>query len=165
MALVLRVAAPHEVGRVGELTLQAYRDGPALHDAHGSYAASLVDAGPRAEQAELLVAEDEDRPGELLATVTLCRVGTPWAEIARPGEVELRMLAVSPDRRRRGLARAMMAELRTRAAAESLVLVVSVIDDNGPAHALYRSLGFRRQPDRDWLPEPDARLQVYRDRS
>ena len=165
MALVLRAAAPHEVGPVGELTLRSYRDGPALHDAHGSYAASLLDAGPRAEQAELLVAEDEDRPGDLVATVTLCRHGSSWAEVARTGELELRMLAVSPGHRRRGLARAVMTELRARAAAEDLVLVVSVIDVNAPAHALYRSLGFVRQPDRDWLPEPDARLQVYRDRS
>jgi ribosomal protein S18 acetylase RimI-like enzyme len=163
MTLLLRRALAHEVGPVGELTLTSYLDGPALHDANGSYAASLRDAGPRAEEAELLVAVEADRPDALLATVTVCRFGTPWAEIARPAELELRMLAVAPEQRRRGLARAMMAELRARAAAEGLVLVVSVIDDNGPAHAFYRALGFRRQPDRDWLPEPDARLQVYRD--
>jgi GNAT superfamily N-acetyltransferase len=165
MTLTLREAEPHEVHRVGELTLRSYRDGPSLHDAYGSYAATLLDAGRRAAEAELLVAEDPEQPGQLLATVTVCRQGTPWAEIARPGELELRMLAVAPEHQRRGVATQVMTSLRRRAAAEGLTLVVSVIDMNAPAHALYGSLGFERQPDRDWLPEPTAPLQVYRDRA
>jgi GNAT superfamily N-acetyltransferase len=163
MTLAIRTARPDEYDAVGELTLRAYQGGPALHDSDGPYVAELLDAARRAAEAELLVAEEPDRPGELLATVTVCRAGTPWAEIARPGEIELRMLAVPPEHRGGGVARAVMAAMRTRARAEDAVLVVSVIDFNAPAHALYRSLGFERQPDRDWRPTPEILLQVYRD--
>jgi ribosomal protein S18 acetylase RimI-like enzyme len=163
MALVIRPARPEEYRAVGELTLRAYRGGPALHDTDGPYVSELVDGERRAREAELLVVEHEEHPGELVATVTVCPAGTPWAEIARPGEVELRMLAVAPEHRGRGIAREVMAQLRDRARADDATVVVSVIDINAPAHALYRSLGFERCPDRDWRPTPDILLQVYRD--
>lgn len=165
MPLVLRPARPEEYEAAGALTLRAYQGGPALHDSDGPYVSELVDGERRARQAELLVAEDAERPGELVATVTVCPAGTPWAEIARPGEIELRMLAVAPEHRGRGIARELMARLRARAQEEEAVLVVSVIDINAPAHSLYGSLGFERCPDRDWRPTPDILLLVYRDRS
>ncbi len=66
----------------------------------------------------------------------LCRVAADEAEILT--------LAVLPEARRRGLGRALLAEVARRAAAAGavrLLLEVSVL--NAPALALYRSVGFR----------------------
>ena len=163
MPIQLRPATTDEYESVGALTLRAYRNGLALHDDDTPYAAELLDAGRRAREAELLVADDDDHPGDLLATVTVCRAGTPWAEIARSDETELRMLAVAVQHQGRGVAHEVMTQLRALADSEGSTLVVSVIDMNAPAHRLYASLGFVRCPDRDWEPSAGIRLQVYRD--
>lgn len=163
MALRIRAAAPEEYDAVGALTLRAYQDGEALVDPEGAYTAELRDAGRRAREAELLVVEDDASPGELVATVTVCRLGTPWAEVARDGELELRMLAVAPELRGRGVARAVMHRMRETAEAEGCAIVVSVVEGNAAARALYEGLGFAREPDRDWRPNDRVSLLVYRD--
>lgn len=160
--LVLRPARPDEYARVGDLTVDAYRRGGALTDDDGPYVALLRDAGRRAQDAELLVAVPDDDPGRIWATVTVCRPGRPWAEIAQPGEVELRMLAVAADRQGTGVARQVVELVRQRCAPGEAI-VVSVIWFNEAAHRLYRSLGFDRLPGRDIEPEPGIRLQAYRD--
>ena len=40
-------------------------------------------------------------------------------------------------------------------------VVISVLDENEPAHRLYRKLGFDRAPDRDWSPVPGVNLLAY----
>ena len=77
--------------------------------------------------------------------------GPPLANIVRPGELEVRMLAVQPDARRRGVARALMqaCEELARATGKTL-LVLSTESAMTAAQALYESLGFVRTPDRDW---------------
>lgn len=159
----LREALPDEYEQVGALTLRAYHDGDALGPTVSPYAEELLAAARRAREAQLLVVDDPAAPGGLVATVTVCRPGSPWAEIARAGEIELRMLAVAPEHRGRGVAGEILRRLREQAHREGAVLVVSVIEKNPPAHALYRGLGFVRQPERDWWPNPQVALQVYRD--
>jgi len=78
------------------------------------------------------VAEDQDPMG-----VVLCR--------ALAGEAEILTLAVAPWARRRGVARALMAEALAAArerGASACFLEVDV--DNAPAVALYEGLGFER---------------------
>jgi ribosomal protein S18 acetylase RimI-like enzyme len=38
--------------------------------------------------------------------------------------------------------------------------VCSVEEKNAPAMRLYDRLGYRREPERDWLPEPGVALLV-----
>jgi ribosomal-protein-alanine N-acetyltransferase len=67
----------------------------------------------------------------------LCRV--------MAGEMEVLTLAVTPDRRRRGLARTLLAaaiEVARQSGAKAAFLEVA--DDNAPAAALYAGVGFRR---------------------
>ena len=60
-------------------------------------------------------------------------------------ESELLNIAVAPDARRRGIARAMMREALTGAAAlGAVVTYLEVRASNDPAAALYSSLGFER---------------------
>lgn len=123
-----------------------------------SYLAHVQDAAGRAASATLLVAE---AAGRVLGTVTLAAAGTPFADIARPGEYEFRMLAVDPEATGRGVASALVRACEQRASAEGAERIVcSVEDKNAPALRLYDRLGYVREPERDWTPEPGVSLLV-----
>ncbi|MEZ5097243.1 MAG: hypothetical protein R2731_14755 [Nocardioides sp.] len=89
--LEIRRARPREYPEVGGLTVAAYA--PFLAGPSDPYRARLEDAGARDRDAELWVAVDHDG---VVGTVTVVTDGSPWQEIARPGEGEFRMLAVHP---------------------------------------------------------------------
>lgn len=161
MNVVVRAAHPEEFAVVGELTVQAYAaDGSASITSEGGYAEHLRDAAGRTRDARLLVAVGGD--GDLLGTVTVCEPGSPWTEVARPGEVEFRMLAVAAGARGRGVG-----ELLTRAVVERAAegaarrVVLCSTDDMHAAHRLYRRLGFHRIPERDWSPSAGVSLLAF----
>jgi ribosomal protein S18 acetylase RimI-like enzyme len=156
--LTIRPARPHELPLVGEITAEAYvREGIV---AEPWYLDELRASDRRAAEAVLLVAADER--DELLGTVTYCVPGSPWAEVAREGEAEFRMLAVTAAARRRGVARALVQACTDRAAAQARhTLALSVIRSNTAAASLYEQLGFSRAPERDWRPSPDVDLLVW----
>jgi len=154
----VRAARAEELDAVGELTAAAYvADGM---DPDDSYVEVLADAARRATDAELLVAVDADE--RLLGTVTMCEPGTPWAEVSRPGELEFRMLAVTPAARGRGvgerLTRAVVDRARERGAHRVVLCSSDYMD---VAHRLYRRLGFTRLPCRDWQPVPGLQLLAF----
>lgn len=157
--VTVRLARPHEVGRAGEIAAEAYLAEGLLDDA-GDYETHLRDAADRAERAELLVAVDDS--GIVLGSVTVARSGTPYARIARDGELEFRMLASAPSVRGRGIG-----ELLTRAVLDRsrelgcARVVLGVADNNARAIRLYERLGFQRLPERDWSPVPGVRLHGF----
>jgi ribosomal protein S18 acetylase RimI-like enzyme len=156
--VVVRPVRPDEVERVGDLTVRAYVDGGGL-DPDADYVQTLRRAGDRAAAAPMYVAV---RGGVLVGAVSLCPYGGDWADVAEPRELELRMLVVEPEARGTGVADALIrsaVELARERGDERLVL--SVIDDNVPAHRLYVRHGFVREPARDWRPVPEANLQTY----
>jgi len=157
----VREARPDELTAVGALTLDAYEAGGALADGDTGYVEALRDAARRALEAQLLVAVDP-RDDTLLGTVTVCRTSTVWSEIARPGEAEIRMLAVAPKAWGRGVADRLVSEVEGLLAAEGVArIVLVVLDGNAAALRLYRRLGFRRAPERDWEPVPGLRLLAH----
>jgi ribosomal protein S18 acetylase RimI-like enzyme len=155
----IRAARPQDYSRITALTLAAYL--PALkYGADDPYRATLADSAGRARDGELLVAAQDDL---VVGTITLCRPRTPYAEIASPDELEVRMLAVDPTVQRSGVGAALMAHAHGTAATEGYAAVVlSVIDTNEQAAAFYRALGYERVPDRDWTPVPHVLLLVSR---
>jgi GNAT superfamily N-acetyltransferase len=157
--LSIRPARPAELTEIGELTVAAYQADGFLPAGH-PYAAHLADTVSRHRDAELLVATDHtDR---VLGTVTVCRPGTPFAEIAAPHELEFRMLAVHPAARKRGAARALVMTVLDRARAEGYRgVALSSLDRMHTAHRLYQRFGFRRAPERDWRPSERALLWVF----
>lgn len=159
MPVTVRPAHDAEHARVGELTYEAYAAGGFV-DADSDYADVLRNAAARAGSAELYVAEAD---GALVGTVTFCPPGSAFCELAGDGEGEFRMLAVLPEARRQGVARALVGACieRARELGHS-ALVLSSMPSQTEAHGLYEALGFRRTPDRDWSPVAGVDLLAFR---
>lgn len=151
----IRAARPAEYDAIGELSVRAYVEAGNL-STDIDYTVVLRDAAGRAEKAELLVAVEGD---EVQGTVTLVRPGSAYADLARPGELEFRMLAVAPEVAGNGVGRTLVEAVIDRARAEGLQRVVLCVQDQAkPAQRLYQRLGFERRPDRDWSPAADVNL-------
>ncbi|WP_263732511.1 GNAT family N-acetyltransferase [Cellulomonas sp. SG140] len=152
LAVTVRVASEDDEQAAGELTAQAYQADGLLLDAD-PYADELRDAHRRAVEARLLVATVPTGDGReaVVGSLTLAPYGSSYAEVAEPDEVEVRMLAVAPEARRRGVAEALMqAALREAVAGGARRVVLSMLDAATSARRLYDRLGFEPQPDRDW---------------
>lgn len=144
---------------MGDLTVWSYvADG--WIDPADPYVARLRDAAGRARDAELLVAADPDE--RLLGTVTVCEPGSPLSEVSRPGELEFRMLAVTPAARNRGIGELLTRAVLDRAAQRGARRVVlSSTEWMSTAHRLYTRLGFSRLPERDWQPVTGLQLVAF----
>ncbi|MCE7081844.1 GNAT family N-acetyltransferase [Streptomyces sp. ST2-7A] len=179
MDITIRPALPVEHTAAGEVSARAYlADGLLLHGTEDPYLDLLRDAAGRAATADLLIAvhreagEAGNHPGpdatgtapgraaEVLGTVTFAADG-PFAQVARPDEAEFRMLAVATRARGRGIGEALVRHCAERAAGLGRrALVLSIADDNERGARLYRRMGFRPEPGRDWQPIPGLTLRV-----
>ncbi len=112
------------------------------------YVAELLDARTRIAEATVLIAEEGDR---WAGTVTATQSPSGLANIARRGELEIRMLAVVPSARQRGIARALVTACEDLARSRGLTrMVLSTEPAMTAAIRLYEGLGYVRTPDRDW---------------
>jgi ribosomal protein S18 acetylase RimI-like enzyme len=155
MDIVIRRAAPGEYRALGDITAQAYlRDGLLDYGEEDPYLPVLKDVAARAAAAEVLVAVDGDR---LLGGVTFVAGPGPVADIAQPGEAEIRALAVAHAARGRGTGEALVRACLERARATEGCTAVVLSSQRGmrSAHRIYERLGFVRTPERDWNPVPD----------
>ncbi|MBO1336098.1 GNAT family N-acetyltransferase [Streptomyces sp. VRA16 Mangrove soil] len=162
MTVTVRVARPADFGRLGELSAAAYLDSGLLAFGESDwYAGELRDVARRAREAEVLVAVGPG--GEILGGVTYVPSHDhPYAEVARAGEAEFRMLAVAAEARGKGAGEALVRAVieRARAAARTAV-VLSTQPVATASHRLYERVGFRRAPERDWAPVPEVTLIGY----
>lgn len=155
MDITIRPAAPDEYAALGEITAQAYLgDGLLDFGESDRYLDELRDVAKRAAEAEVLVAVAD---GQVLGGVTFVPAGGPMADIARAGEAEIRMLAVSPEARGRGVGEALVRACleRARSVEGCVRVVLSTQRSMHAAHRIYGRLGFTRTPERDWNPLPD----------
>jgi ribosomal protein S18 acetylase RimI-like enzyme len=149
---------PDEYDAVGALVVHAYEVGGVIA-AEDGYRATLVDTAGRAAKADVYVLHDD--AGRPVATVTVSRYGSAYAQVAREDELEFRMLAVDPEAGGRGLGSRLVEFCAERALAHGdHALVLCVIDTNAAAIRLYSRLGFTRASDRDLSPAPGVRLLV-----
>ncbi|WP_025158954.1 GNAT family N-acetyltransferase [Leifsonia aquatica] len=143
--LVIRLADPTEYAAIGELSFAAYQHDYTISD---GYRAQLLDTAGRTDEYEVWVAADSD--GTLVGTVSILRAGFDLGGALREGELYFRLLAVSPDARRRGIGARLTAftldEARSRGYG---VVALNSGEHMTGAHALYRSLGFVADPERD----------------
>jgi ribosomal protein S18 acetylase RimI-like enzyme len=161
----VRAAGPADFPTVARLTVDAYEaDGQAPGE-HG-YDVVLADVATRARTGEVLVAVDDNAVDHnavdgdaIVGAVTFVRSGSDYAQLAREGEAEFRMLAVDPAAQRRGVATALVRACLARAADLGCShVVICARDIAETAHRLYARLGFARIPERDWSPAPGVRL-------
>ena len=158
MTLTIRRALPDELDAVGRLTVDAYVSGGVI-DPASPYLSFLSDAVSRASDAQVWVALD-DRG--VVGTATYVEPGSALAEVSRPGEAEIRTLAVDPAASGEGigeaLTRAMLDLARERGFG---AVILSSSTTMHAAHRLYERLGFVRHPDRDWSPGRGIQLITY----
>lgn len=162
MTPTVRAVRPEEYARLGEIAAHAYLESGLLASGESDwYADELRDVAGRVRQAEVLVAVDA--AGEVLGGVTYVPAHDhPYAEVARPGEAEFRMLAVSARARGLGAGEALVRAVveRARAAGRSAV-ALSTQPTATAAQRLYERVGFVRAPERDWAPVPEVALIGY----
>lgn len=163
--LRIRDARSDDRGAIEAVTLAAYEQYAALMPAHWegyrqNILATLAAAQPEAQ----IVAEAEDR---IVGTVLLYPAGSV---MARPGGgsitliwPEVRLLAVAPEARGRGIGVTLMSECVRRARQSgAAALTLHTTDIMQAAMRLYERLGFRRAPELDIQPAPGVTIKGYR---
>ncbi|MBL1095826.1 GNAT family N-acetyltransferase [Streptomyces coffeae] len=162
MDITVRRARDEELDEVGEMTAAVYLDDDLLDfGAEDPYLNDLRDARRRSAESEVLVATDS-RGGTVLGTLAFAAYGAPYAQRARPGEGEFRMLAVRHEARRRGVAEALVRACMDKARELGLRgIVISSHPRMTTAHRLYGRLGFVRAPERDWEPVPGVAIWAF----
>lgn len=158
-SFVVRDARPEEFDELGRITLEAYRRAGETEE---DYFPELLDVAGRARDVPVLAAVEE-RSGRLLGTATFVPGPGPWHEGDFGDVASMRMLAVAPAAQGRGVGRALVSECiaRTRAGGRPGI-ALHTRPFMTAAHALYASLGFRREPEHDWEFEPGEWLWAYR---
>jgi ribosomal protein S18 acetylase RimI-like enzyme len=157
----IREVRDDETQAAGELVVAAYRalpNSPPVDE--NGYWAELRAVAQRVVDGVVLVAVEE---GRLVGCVTYVPDETsPLAEGLYDGEAAIRMLAVDPAGQRRGVGRALVAACVERATSDGKrVLFLHSGEWMQAAHGLYRSMGFRRVPERDWMPLPGIELLAF----
>ena len=146
MALEIRPVGPTEYGRVGDLTVAAYRELPVDHLWDG-YDDEIRAVSERLETAEVLVAVLD---GVVVGAVTyVSDPSSPWIEWNEPGEAQIRLLGVDPAAQGHGVGAALVAACIARAREQGLTLILHTTNHMPAAQRLYPRLGFTRRPDRD----------------
>ena len=155
----IRPVRPSEFAELGGMTVAAFQGLEGGGDL-GDYAKTLANVADRALHAQVLVAVEGDL---LVGGVTYVPDrSNAYSEDLQEGEAGIRMLAVSPDARRRGAGRALTEACIELARVRGVRrLALHSTPRMGAAHALYESLGFRRAPGRDLVVPPGLRLLSF----
>ena len=143
--VTVRLVEPAEHDAVAALLVEAYGTD---YDISAQYRHTLEAVAERAAEHEVWVATGTD--GELLGTVATPRAGRLISELAREGELDFRLLGVSPRARGRGVGETLTRHVVDLARARGASRVVM---SSGPqmisAHRLYHRLGFSRFHERE----------------
>jgi len=155
----IRPIMPSDYPAVGRITVDAYEGN--RDDLGDAYREELRDVAARAGVCPVLVAVAGD--GTLLGAVAYVPgPDNPMSELERDGEAGIRMLAVDPAAQGLGVGRALSLACLERARREGRWgMALYTRPANAPAQRLYESLGFVRDPDRDWEYEPGRRLWAF----
>lgn len=161
MSITVRQATEADFDDIRRITRDAYLSAGYL-EADDPYVKELENVEDRAANALVWVAELD---GRVAASTAITFAGQPYTDIAVEGELEFRMLAVDPALQRGGVGRALVSAVVEYARSLDGVHAVSLtsMTPMTRAHALYRSMGFERVPERDWIvPNTDILLWVFR---
>ncbi len=158
---MIREAREGELDGAGRVTQAAWREFERSGDpAWVAYFERLGDARARAARAVVLVAVE----AEVVVGTAALELERTLEDVALPAhEARLRMLAVAPEWRGRGVGRKLVEACleRARAAGKSEVRL-HTMDVMVTAEVLYRSLGFERDPGGDFTPAPGVTALAYK---
>ncbi len=158
----VRIARPEDYQEAGRMTALAYSEfAPPGHEVWQNYLGRIEDVASRAGMTTVLVASDGER---ILGSATL-ELDSAIGDEGRLGadEANLRMLGVAPEARGRGAGRALVQACIERAqAAGKAVLTLRTAPEMTAAQSLYESIGFSRDPERDWPVSGDVTLLAFR---
>lgn len=166
-APVVRPAREEELDAAGAVVRAAY-EADDLVDA--PYLDVVADARSRARDAVVAVALGDTPeaaaagvPGSggarVLGSVTFALPGSRYAQLARDGQAEFRMLGVHPAARGSGVGLALVDWCLDRARRSGAhEVVISSATTMTAAHRLYAARGFSRRPALDWSPVAGVHL-------
>jgi len=158
--LSLRDAQTSELDQVAELVMRAYEEyRPFVTPEFVSEFQRDTTEVVADDHTEVIVAESA---GRLVGTVTFYPDGTKYGPGLPPDWTGLRLVAIAPDWRRRGVGSALMTECLDRArnlGATRMLLHTAPFMAN--AIALHESLGFRRAPELDVTYTPEVTVIAY----
>jgi predicted N-acetyltransferase YhbS len=162
---VIRDAATEDFDQASAMMLDAYEEykpdplPPAWANTWEAYRREIGAVSSRADEAQLIVAAIGNH---IVGAVTFYPVGSNSHVVDWPPEwAVIRLLAVSPDCRRRGIGQALTQECVRRAWQHGAQGVGLHTDSRMPApQVLYSQLGFRRAPQFDYQPIVDADITV-----
>lgn len=154
----IRPVLDHELDLVRSQRVQAYEEHfSKIPHGHWEGLKSAISTSSDVEEgAELLVAVIE---GKIVGSVVLCPENTDAYKVLT-GMLEypeIRMLAVSPQARRKGVALALLNACIEKAESRGKKAIgLHTADFMGPAMTLYDKRGFKRVPAHDFMPMDDG---------
>ncbi len=160
--LIIRNARLDELDEAARLMVEAYeqyaKNIPPEH--WKAYRDDIMDVRGRLDGAELIVAELK---GRLVGAVTLY-LDPSKAETSWPKEwAGIRLLAVPPRYRGKGIGKALMDECVRRARERGYKAIgLHTTDMMDVARGMYERMGFVRVPEFDFRPSPDHLVMAYR---
>jgi GNAT superfamily N-acetyltransferase len=161
----IRDARPGDRDAIRDVTLAAYQEYAPKMPAHWQgYRQNILATLARVAPAEQIVAETE---GAIAGTVLLYPargVNAGERDVAiRNAWPEVRLLAVAPGARGRGIGAALMQECVRRARATgATALSLHTSDLMQVALRMYERMGFVRAPELDFHPGPGLTIKGYR---
>ena len=163
--LRIRDARDGDRDAIRDVTLSAYEEYSALMSPEHWEAyrrdmlAALNEEGP----AERIVAEQDGAiEGSVLLYPAGAVVRAPDGGTLRRGQPEVRLLAVAPAARGRGIGRALIEECACRARRSGArLLTLHTTDMMRVAVRMYERMGFVRAPELDYRPAPGVVVKGY----
>ncbi len=160
-----RDAQASDLEALRELTLSAYHEYATLMPTHWDrYRQAILGTLADVKPAEQIVAEQH---GALVGTVLLYPAGTVFHTSADKSITlsypEIRLLAVLPAARGRGLGQALVREcLRRARLAGATTVTLHTTDAMRVAMRMYERMGFVRAPELDFQPAEDLTIKGFR---
>src|SRR5262245_17361048 len=162
--LIIRDARANEHDAVAALTLRAYREYATIMDplAWDGLESAIQAALSSDERIDRIVAEDA---GQIVGSVLLFPAAIQAYAFSeeRAASPELRLLAVAPEARGKGVGEALVNECIRRARASGArELGLHTSRSMRSAMRLYERMGFVRAPERDFRPPGAEIVEGYR---
>lgn len=163
--ICIRDSRPSDRAAIRELTLAAYQEyAEPLGEYWEGYRDGILRTLENVKPAQQIVVDDR---GEIVATVLLYPADTLFtapsgSSVAAPFP-EIRLLAVSPTRRGRGLGKLLIREVIERAKAwHTKTVMLHTISVMSHLAGMYERMGFVPFPRFDFELAPRVRLECYR---